>query len=148
MKKISCTTSIHGETYFQTSITEELGWIEPVFLLISPNLSKILRLPKEPSSWILINHFKVIYIQDKHTFALNFFDKENTIINGDTSELKILQSAFSERKILENGLMYSTFDRYYKFNEVSSYQEYAFLYVANGSIYLTGFSGFTVGDYE
>lgn len=146
MKNLNCTTSISDETSFSISITEEFGWIEPVFLLISPNLCEILRLGKKPISLLQIKHFEITNFQG--TYALKFIDLENALIKGNTSDLIIKKAKHVGRHQSENGKMYSSFECSYQFTEMSEYQEYCFFYKAKEVSYLTTFNAFEVEDYE
>ena len=79
MKKIHCTTSTSEETTFSISICENLGWIEPVFLLLSPNLKENLHLSQEPDSFLRVNHFEIkkpLISNHRH----NEDERENTLI--------------------------------------------------------------------
>ena len=145
MKKLCCTTSILERTFFYISISESFGWIEPVFLLISPNLKETLRLKEEPSSLLQIKHFEVIKMND-NSYGLHFFSSGKDIFSEDTSNLKIVESQHISREIINNET-YSLFNSYYCFKEISNYQEYCFFYQAKGISYLTAFTAFSVDDY-
>lgn len=144
-KNISYITSTSGETDFFICITEELGWIEPVFLLISPHLAEILRIKREPSPLATMRHFEVITLDDG-SYGLHFFDS-NTTIRGDTKELKIIKLHHDSRYSASDKT-YSTFCASYQLPETSDYEEYGFFYTANCISYLTSFSAFAVEDYR
>lgn len=145
MRKLCCTTSISGKTFFSISIAESFGWIEPVFLFISPNLQEILRLKEEPLSLLQIKHFEVIKFNN-NSYGLHFFNSENDIIREDTAELKIVRAQHIGKETRKYET-YSLFDSSYCFKEICSYQEYCFFYIANNISYLTSFSAFAVDDY-
>lgn len=143
-KDILNITSTSDKTDFHISILEDIGWIEPVFLLISPHLAEILRIEQEPSPFTQINQFEVVSLYDG-CYALHFFDS-NTIIRGDSEELKIIKLNHDSR-YQEFNKTYSLFCTCYQFTETSDYEEYVFFYTANSISYLTSFSAFAVEDY-
>lgn len=145
MKSLCNITSTSDETGFQISISEDFGWIEPVFLLISSHLVEILRLDKEPSPLTQVQHFEIVSLGGQ-CYGLHFFDT-NTIIRGDSKELKIVK-AFHDKRFLQDSIMYSLFTTSYRFSETTDYAEYGFFYTANNISYLTSFSAFAVEDYE
>ncbi len=144
-EKLCCTTSTNGETQFFISILE-IGWIEPVFLLISPSLCEVLRINEEPTYLEQIEHFEIVNLEK--TYALKFFDLENSIVSGDSSELIIKRANHMCRQEHENGKIYSTFEYSYNFTKPSQYLEYCFFYRINNISYLTSFTAFAVEDYE
>lgn len=145
MEQLYSATSISDLTNFSIAISEEFGWIEPVFLLISPNLCEVLRLNKEPIYLDQIKHFEIINFQN--TYALHFFNSEDTLVNQISSELMIKRANHICRKKHENGKMYSVFEYSHHFTEISQYLEYCFFYKANDTFYLTNFHSFVVDDY-
>lgn len=140
MKKIHCTTSTSEETTFSISICENLGWIEPVFLLLSPNLKENLHLSQEPDSFLRVNHFeikKVNYID----YEISFFQSYNKPI-----DVKVLKASYLG-KFLEGPDVYSTFDCSYRFKRTYEYLEYCFCFIINNVTYLTSPLAFSVDDY-
>ena len=144
MKELRCTTSIFGETEFSISISENLGWIAPVFLFISPNLKKFLRVEEEPSYLSSFNHFEVLKLND-NCYELHFLNS-NDKIKGDTLEFKIERAQYIGKE-LKDSETYSLFNCSYQFKETCRYQEYCFFFVANNISYLTSFSAFSVENY-
>lgn len=141
MKSLCHITSTSDETGFQISISENFGWIEPVFLLISSHLAEILRLDKEPSPLTQVKHFEIVSL-GWQGYGLHFFDT-NTIIRGDSKELKIVKAYHHERYEIHSN-MFSLFATSYRFQEAMDYAEYGFFYTANSHSYLTSFSAFAV----
>ena len=147
MEQLRLTTSITGMTDFSIDISEEFGWIEPVFLLISPNLCEILRLNKKPIYLEKIEHFEIVNL-NKDTYALNFLNSEDTLISENSTELIIRKAHHICREKHENGKTYSIFEYSYHFTKLSQYLEYCFFYKADSISYLTTFAAFAVEDYE
>ena len=144
-KDISYITSTSGKTDFFISISEDIGWIEPVFLLISPHLAELLRIDQEPSPFIRLSHFEVVSLAD-NCYALHFFDSD-TMIRGDSKELKIVKLQHTSREQML-GKTYSFFCTSYQLPETSDYEEYGFFYTANNISYLTSFSAFAGENYR
>lgn len=145
MEQLRLSTSITGMTNFSIAISEEFGWIGPVFLLISPNLGEILRLDKIPNYLDKIEHFEIINF--KNTYALNFFNSDNNLVIGNSPELIIRRAPHVCRQKHDNGKVYSIFEYSYLFVECSQHLEYCFFYKANSISYLTSFTAFAVEDY-
>lgn len=146
MRQLFLTTSINGMTDFSIAIIEDFGWIEPVFLLISPNLCEVLRLNRKPTYLDKIKHFEIVKLESN--YALKFLNSENTLISGNSSELLIRKANHICRQNYENGKIYSVFEYSYHFTELSQHLEYCFFYKADNISYLTDFTAFSVEDYE
>lgn len=144
MKELHDVTFTSKNTGFYISILEDFGWIEPVFLLISPNLKEILRLEKKPCPLLNIKHFEISDLSN-NCYAIHFFNS-NDIIAGNFANLKIIKADFVEEKII-NSKICSLFYSSYCFKEAYDYQEYGFFFVANGISYLTNFFAFAVENY-
>ena len=143
MKNSYANTYTSVETLFSIQISEELGWINPVYLLLSPNLKEVLQLEDEVKSLSQIKHFEIITLDD--SCYLNFLNSNNNIINCDKLDLEIVKAQYIKKTTIENS-SYSLFESYYSFEKASSHQEYCFLFVANNISYITSISIFSVED--
>lgn len=143
MKNSYTKTSIGDNTSFYILINENLGWIEPVFLLISPNLKDVLRLTNQPSSLIKISSFEIV--EEGYHYIPKFYNS-GSIIKDYSPELKI-ERAYYQSKIVQDKKTYSIFESSHYFTEISNYLEYCFFYIADGISYLTSFTSFEVDDY-
>lgn len=143
MKKIFCTTSISDKTSFSISICENFGWIEPVFLLISPNLKESLHLKDDILSLLRVEHFEIREMNSNY-YELHFF---NSCDNAIKKQSPIILKAQYIGKETRNSISYSTFSYSYHFKEKSKYLEYCFFFIAGGISYLTCPFAFDVDDY-
>lgn len=144
MNNLRNITFTSEDTGFDISILEDFGWIEPVFLLISPKLIDILRLKEEPCYLINVKHFEILNLAG-NCYGIHFFNS-NDIIRGDSKDLKIVKANFIEEKKIYSKT-YSLFSSSFCFKNSYNHLEYSFFYIANGTSYLTHFSSFAVENY-